>query len=110
MENLFSYGTLQMEQVQQDTFGRQLTGKADVLKGYEIAKLKITDKKVIASSGTDIHPILKLSANPNDIVYGICFELMPDELLQSDRYEVSDYQRTKVVLQSGRSAWIYCSP
>lgn len=34
MEKLFSYGTLQLEQVQLDTFGRLLEGQADTLQGY----------------------------------------------------------------------------
>ena len=34
MENLFSYGTLQQENVQIKNFGRSLSGTLDVLQGY----------------------------------------------------------------------------
>jgi hypothetical protein len=35
-EKLFSYGTLQYEAVQLDTFGRTLLGQKDVLLGYRL--------------------------------------------------------------------------
>jgi hypothetical protein len=35
-EFLFSYGTLQLEAVQMATFGRQLTGTSDALRGFEL--------------------------------------------------------------------------
>jgi hypothetical protein len=47
MENLFSYGTLQQEKVQLDTFGRLLEEKRDVLQEYCISEIKIKDKSVI---------------------------------------------------------------
>ena len=56
MEKLFSYGTLQMENVQKETFGRLLVGAKDVLLGYVLSEVKIKDKAVIEKSGTDIHP------------------------------------------------------
>ena len=86
MEKLFSYGTLQLENVQRDTFGRLLSGNKDILEKYIISKIKITDPKVIESSGTDIHPILEYTGNEADFVEGILFELTDEELIKADDY------------------------
>jgi gamma-glutamylcyclotransferase (GGCT)/AIG2-like uncharacterized protein YtfP len=106
-EFLFSYGTLQQRQVQLDTFGRELSGKADSLVGYHLAQVKITDPKVLASSGQEYHPILRYSGQPSDQVAGTVFALSAAELAAADRYEVDDYQRVAVSLLSGQAAWVY---
>ena len=49
-EFLFSYGTLQLEAVQMATFGRQLAGTSDALRGFELDLLKIEDQTVVAIS------------------------------------------------------------
>ena len=41
MVKLFSYGTLQLEQVQRNTFSRILTGTPDKLTGYRVKKMKL---------------------------------------------------------------------
>jgi len=107
MEKLFSYGTLQIEQVQLDTFGRLLKGRKDVLRKYRMENLKITDPAVIKSSGTDIHPILQYTGNERNFVEGTIFEITGDELLKADRYEVADYKRRKLLFESGTEAWVY---
>ena len=43
-ENLFSYGTLQLQSVQLNIFGRILEGVPDVLTGYKITLVKIEDE------------------------------------------------------------------
>lgn len=43
MELLFSYGTLQQEEVQIENFGRELKGTKDFLPSYVLAEVKITD-------------------------------------------------------------------
>ena len=48
---LFSYGTLQLPEVQRATYGRLLEGRADILCGYRLAPLTITDPGVVALSG-----------------------------------------------------------
>ncbi|MFB2586268.1 gamma-glutamylcyclotransferase family protein [Herbiconiux liukaitaii] len=55
---LFSYGTLQLPEVQRATFGRLLTGRRTAVVGYRLEWLTITDPHVIATSGTDRHPLL----------------------------------------------------
>lgn len=56
---LFSYGTLQQENVQLATFGRRLDGVADTLPGFERTMIEITDPEVLATSGERFHPIVR---------------------------------------------------
>ena len=107
MAKLFSYGTLQLENVQKDTFKRLLIGSKDALVKYTVSKIKITDPKVIKSSGTDMHPILKYTGNDSDIVEGTLFELTDEELLKADGYEVDDYKRDTVIFKSGKTGFVY---
>ena len=107
MEKLFSYGTLQMENVQRETFGRILKGSKDILVGYVLSEVKITDKTVIDKSGTDTHPILKATQILSDEVEGTIFEVTHEELMQADDYEVEEYARIKADFKSGISAWVY---
>lgn len=105
--NLFSYGTLQQEKVQLETFGRLLQGSPDALAGYRREMVRITDPAVIAASGADQHPILLPSDDPADEAPGTVFEITSAELEAADAYEVSDYKRIQVRLKSGRDAWVY---
>ncbi len=107
MEKLFSYGTLQLENVQKETFGRLLKGSNDSLLGYVLSEIKIKDKDVIAKSGTDIHPILKFTGDDSDQVEGTIFQITSEELSQADAYEVDEYVRIEGRFKSGTSAWIY---
>ena len=104
---LFSYGTLQLEQVQVDTFGRTLEGNAEALIGFKQALLEITDPEVLKISGERFHPIGVASSDPTDTVAGTVFWITPDELAAADRYEVSDYHRVEAELASGGRAWVY---
>ncbi len=108
MPMLFSYGTLQQEDVQIATFGRILSGTADTLSGYRVLPLRIRDEKVIRLSGKDIHPVLVATGNFTDKVTGTVFELTDQELAEADEYEVDDYQRVQATMQSGQRVWIYC--
>ena len=51
MELLFSYGTLQLEKVQMESFGRTLKGAKDAIPGYKLSTVEITDKDVLEKSG-----------------------------------------------------------
>ena len=106
-ENLFSYGTLQLEQVQLATFGRKLDGHADEMPGYSLTMLKIDDPAVVATSGKTHHPVVTYTGNASDKVSGMVFAITPDELQHADDYEVDAYRRDRVVLASGVSAWVY---
>ncbi len=107
MPHLFSYGTLQQADVQRSTFGRLLTGHADVLPGYAQALVAIDDPDVVATSGKTHHPIVKYSGVASERVAGTVFEITDGELAQADRYEVAAYRRVAVTLASGLSAWVY---
>ncbi|CEK10972.1 gamma-glutamylcyclotransferase family protein [Legionella hackeliae] len=107
IEKLFSYGTLQLEQVQLATFSRLLKGQKDKLKGYKLTDLEITDPYVIEVSGKSVHQILSPTTDEKASVEGMVFELTLEELLKADEYEVKDYRRIKVSLASGLEAWVY---
>jgi len=106
-ELLFSYGTLQLDSVQQATFGRLLTGTPDVLAGFALRPLPIEDEYVIAVSGKSEHTIAAFTGRDSDEVPGTVFEVSLDELHRADEYEVEPCRRISVVLQSGRRAWVY---
>jgi gamma-glutamylcyclotransferase (GGCT)/AIG2-like uncharacterized protein YtfP len=104
---LFSYGTLQKEKVQLESFGRLLNGEKDALLGFRIDMLRITDEAVLATSQQAYHPIAIVSEDPSDRVEGMVFAVSDEELLAADKYEVDDYKRILVTLASGKEAWVY---
>jgi len=103
---LFSYGTLQLPEVQRATFGRLIPGQADAIVGYRSEMLTITEPMVIERSGTDQHPVLVPGAE-TDTVEGTTFLIDDAELAAADEYEVDDYTRIEVPLRSGGSGWVY---
>jgi len=107
MPNLFSYGTLQKEQVQIETFGRILKGEKDTLVGYDLEMIEIIDPEVVRKSSQTFHPIINYTGNMNDMVEGILFEVSNDELLNADKYEVDYYKRIEREFQSGKKGFIY---
>jgi gamma-glutamylcyclotransferase (GGCT)/AIG2-like uncharacterized protein YtfP len=108
-QNLFSYGTLQDEEVQRSVFGRRLIGQPDALVGYTLALIEIADQHFASASGISQHRNLRATANPSDLVQGTVFTVTTKELEQTDNYEPSDYRRIGAQLQSGRRAWVYLS-
>ena len=104
---LFSYGTLQLPQVQTAQFGRLLEGKRDSLTGYAMGQVRIQDGDVVMVSGADYHPAIYATGNADDVVEGSVFWLTADELAAADEYEVDDYVRVSVTLSSGLQAWAY---
>jgi gamma-glutamylcyclotransferase (GGCT)/AIG2-like uncharacterized protein YtfP len=106
-ERLFSYGTLQQENVQLATFGRLLEGAPDALVGFRQDMVEITDPDVLAKSGKRFHPIVTRSDNETDRVAGTVFLITPEELSAADAYEVADYERVEAPLASGLRAWVY---
>lgn len=106
-EKLFSYGTLQNKSVQIENYGRTLEGRLDKLTGYTLSMIEITDAAVIALSGAAYHPMVKHTGVLTDVVDGMVFEISADELKRTDEYEVDDYKRVQVMLESGKRAWVY---
>jgi hypothetical protein len=107
---LFSYGTLQQQAVQLATFGRLLDGHPDILVGYALRPLRITDRRVVELSGADVHSIACRTLKPADRIAGVAFEISKEELAAADRYEVDAYERAHVRLASGREAFAYVGP
>lgn len=107
-QNLFSYGTLQLEEVQFATFGRRLEGQPDVLEGYRLVIIRIEDQDFVVKSGSEYHRNVEFTANPSDVVEGIVFKVTMKELEQSDVYEPAGYERVQVKVRSGVDAWLYC--
>lgn len=105
--SIFSYGTLRQANVQLATFGRRLEGRPDVLAGFALSPMTITDPQVIAASGAAIHTIARPSGKPSDRVPGIVFVLTPAELEAADRYEAGPITRIRVRLESGGEAFVY---
>ncbi len=105
--NLFSYGTLQDEKVQLTLFGRLLKGNKDVLPGFKLEMVTITDEAVLETSQQQQHFIAVRSQYPQDAVPGTVYELTDEELHHADHYEVDDYQRIEVKLLSSTKAWVY---
>ena len=107
-ENLFSYGTLQIEEVQLATFGRRLEGKPDILVGYSLTMIRIQDQNFAAISGATHHRNIQFTGLASDLVEGTVFTVTKKELEQADVYEeVADYKRVLVQLKSGMNAWVY---
>jgi gamma-glutamylcyclotransferase (GGCT)/AIG2-like uncharacterized protein YtfP len=107
MPLLFSYGTLQQDDVQRATFGRLLSGRPDTLPGYAQAMYEIDDPGVVATSGKTHHPIVRPGGSATDRVAGTVFEITDAELAQADVYEVAAYRRVAATLASGLQAWVY---
>ncbi|WP_066547372.1 MULTISPECIES: gamma-glutamylcyclotransferase family protein [unclassified Sphingomonas] len=103
---LFSYGTLQLPEVQRATFGRLLSGTPDVLTGFRRIMIEIDDPDVRDASGIATHPALVADPDAPPIP-GQVFDVTNAELAAADVYESANYRRITVTLMSGRSAWVY---
>jgi hypothetical protein len=107
MPLLFSYGTLQREEVQRATFGRALRGEADALVGFALSTFEVTDPAFVAESGSALHRIVRETGRDDDRVSGTALEVTDDELARADAYEPAGYARVRARLASGREAWVY---
>lgn len=106
-ELLFSYGTLQDAAVQQAQFGRLLEGSADALNGFRIGEISISDPEVVRKSGKAIHPALMRDPGGSQRISGTLYWITEQELAAADAYEVDEYERQRVTMESGREAWVY---
>ncbi len=107
---LFSYGTLQLPEVQRATYGRLLEGRPDTLAGYRLEPLLISSSDVVALSGLEVHTIACRTGDPDDLIPGIVFLLTPAEIAATDAYETDAYARVEVELASGMTAFVYVGP
>ncbi|GGN32023.1 pyridoxal 5'-phosphate synthase [Streptomyces fuscichromogenes] len=107
VHHLFSYGTLQQPDVQLSRFGRLLDGRPDALPGHCVTTIRITDLAVVRASGTDRHPLVVPSSDPEDAVEGQVFAISDAELAAADTYEADHHARVEVTLRSGSRAWVF---
>jgi gamma-glutamylcyclotransferase (GGCT)/AIG2-like uncharacterized protein YtfP len=108
MPLLFSYGTLQQDNVQLSTFGRLLQGQKDELPAFEPSFVKIEDPQIVAMSGKTHHANATFNGRQDSRVSGTVFEITDAELAAADRYEqLANYKRIPATLASGKQAWVY---
>jgi len=108
MPLLFTYGTLQIGDIQLATFGRLVRGERDEVVGYERQVITVDDPEVMAATGRSEHMNLRFSGNANARVAGTVLELTDAEIAEADRYEkLAQYERREVKLASGRTVWAY---
>ena len=107
---LFSYGTLQLREVQLANYGRTLEGSADALLGYRLDVLPDRDPNAVRISGAKTHMVVRKTGDPADRVLGVIYYLTHDELAATDAYEGSDYDRVELTLESGQRALVYVDP
>ena len=108
MPLLFSYGSLQQEEVQLSTFGRKLEGEKDLLTGYEPSLVKIEDHAVAERLKKTHHDNVRNTGDDWSSVQGTVFEITDAELTKADTFEAQyGYQRVHVPLASGKEAWVY---
>lgn len=108
MPLIFSYGTLQDEDVQLKTFGRTLHGEKDLLHGYEPSLVPIADATVAARLRRTHHDNITSTGDEWSSVQGTALEVSDDELVKADALEAEfNYARIEVALSSGKTAWVY---
>jgi hypothetical protein len=107
MPLLFSYGTLQRDDIQLATFGRVVNGRADELVGYEPALVEIADTALATRLGKTHHANVMPTRKARGRVAGTVLEITDSELADCDRYEAPfDYVRVTATLASGLEAWV----
>jgi len=108
MPLLFSYGTLQQENVQLFTFGRRLQGQRDELLGFELSLTRIEDQQVAAAIGKTHHANVTFNGRNDSRVSGAVFEITDAELAAADQYErLAAYKQVTAKLASGKEVWVY---
>jgi gamma-glutamylcyclotransferase (GGCT)/AIG2-like uncharacterized protein YtfP len=108
MPLLFSYGTLQEENVQLATFGRLLHGQRDELTQFEPSSVRIEDSQAAGAAGRTHHANVTFNGRNDSRVGGTVFEVSDTELAAADEYEQrAAYERIATVLASGKQAWVY---
>jgi len=95
-EKLFVYGTLRDGEIQKNVFGRVTDILGEKISGWKKSEITIQGENYLA-----------LVPEGNSIIEGAVIEVTPEELKKIDKYETSAYQRIKVSLSSGESAWVY---
>ncbi|MGY5356111.1 gamma-glutamylcyclotransferase family protein [Wenyingzhuangia sp. IMCC45467] len=109
MKLFFSYGVLQFEKTQIETFGKPLPSKKDIVKGYKLDNIKVVNPEMVTLMDNNFHPIAKPSNNPNDEIIGTVFELNEDDLAKAEAFtnQCKTIKKIEVTLDSGKKSWMY---
>lgn len=97
MEQLFVYGTLSDPKVQEVVLGRQILVITDRLFDHVLSFIVIEGTRY------------KIAQQGKGSVPGYVLEVSKNELELIDVYETTAYCRKQVTLESGRTAWVYCT-
>jgi gamma-glutamylcyclotransferase (GGCT)/AIG2-like uncharacterized protein YtfP len=103
---LFSYGTLQMERVQREVFGRLIAMEDDALLGFDTVPVEVDHPDVIEFSGSTTHLGL-IPGAPDARIAGKLLRIAESDFPALDDYEGENYRRVQARLASGRTAWVY---
>ena len=108
MPSIFSYGTLQRDEVQRIVFGRTLQGRRDELPRYEPSLVAIESPQIAAALGRTHHANVTFNGRDDSRVPGTAYEISDLELASADQFEAPfSYRRVAVTLASGAEAWVY---
>lgn len=95
-EKLFVYCLLKDANVQKEVIGRTVNTEPEIIEGYK--------KSTIEIEGETFPCIIPYQQGSID---GFVISITQEELKLIDEYETDAYERKKVVLKSGKSAWVY---
>lgn len=106
---VFSYGALQIAELQRAILGRVFPPEPDILPGFTADYAEMADPRFAELTGSSVHAVLRRTGDPRDKVIGTVYRFTDDELDAADQFEVLMFRREQVVLASGRRAWVYLS-
>ncbi|RZJ00940.1 MAG: gamma-glutamylcyclotransferase [Brevundimonas sp.] len=105
---LFSYGALRDPAVQLLTFGRRLEGVSDVLGGYRVEEVAVTEPALIAAHGGTRQSVL-CPGQGSERVSGMAYKVGARDLELADAYAGAAYVRVRATLVSGQETWVFVS-
>ncbi len=74
--------------------------------GYKVSTIEIKEESFLLK-GEQKYQLTAVISKDNNNIKGTVFEITEEELRLADKYEPVNYKRVKVVLESGKEAWIY---
>lgn len=103
-EHLFTYGALRVPETQRALFGRVPGSREEVLSGFRL------DHR--AHPGPHEGPLarwraLRATGDPLDKVVGLVLQVTETELDAADDFEMMEFARREVVVDSGLRVWVY---
>lgn len=104
---VFSYGALQLAELQRSILGRVFSAEDDILSGFTLDYSDAADLRFAELTETSRHAIIRRTGDERDKIIGKVYRFTEDELDAADQFEVLMYHREQVVLASGRTAWVY---